>query len=336
MAKLLVRYSTDVDMPPDELRGLVDRAIGTLETVGDQRGLARAWRVLACAYGTTCRYGASEDAAQRAIDHARLAGDARQESRTIAAYVMSALYGPTPVAEAVARCEQIREQTHGDRRSEGLILGALALLHAMEGRFDLAREHYRREQLVLDELGGRMLAASTSLDSSRVELLAGNPHAAEAELRRDYAVLDEMGERYFLSTMAALLAQSLLAQGRDDEAFPLSVTSQELAADDDVEAQALWRSVRARLMVRRGGDPESAVGLAEEAVEIAGRTDAPVMRGDALLDLARVLVDAGEASSAAERATAALDLYEAKGNVVAAREARVLLDSLTGSAALSR
>jgi class 3 adenylate cyclase len=335
MAKLLVRYSTDVDMPLEELRGLVDRAIGTLEAVGDQRGLARAWRVLACAYGTTCRYGASEDAAQRAIDHARLAGDVRQESRTIAAYVMSALYGPTPVAEALARCEQIRAQAHGDRRSEGLVLGALAHLHAMEGRFDLAREHYRREQLVLDELGGRMLAASTSLDSSRVELLAGQPHAAEAELRRDYYVLDEMGERYFLSTMAALLAQALLAQDRDDEAFALSVTSQELAADDDVEAQALWRSVRARLMARRG-EAERAVDLAEEAMEIAERTDAPVMRGDALLDLARVLVDAGDASAAAERATAALDLYEAKGTLVAAREARALLDSLMGSAALSR
>ena len=51
-----------------------------------------------------------------------------------------------------------------------------------------------------------------------VELLAGNPDAAERSLRQGYAALEEMGEKAVLSTTAAFLGQALVAQGRVDEA----------------------------------------------------------------------------------------------------------------------
>ena len=44
----------------------------------------------------------------------------------------------------------------------------------------------RRARAVLTEIGGGVLGASTALDSSTVELLAGDPAAAERDLVRDY------------------------------------------------------------------------------------------------------------------------------------------------------
>ena len=59
-----------------------------------------------------------------------------------------------------------------------------------------------------------MLAASTALDSSAVELLAGDPAAAERDRVRDYELCSGWGERYPLPMMAGVLAQALIAQGR--------------------------------------------------------------------------------------------------------------------------
>ena len=52
-----------------------------------------------------------------------------------------------------------------------------------------------------------------------VEMLAGDPAAAEREIRPECEMLEGMGETYFLSTMAAMLARAVQEQGRDEEAL---------------------------------------------------------------------------------------------------------------------
>ena len=89
---------------------------------------------------------------------------------------------------------------------------------------------------------------------------------------------------------------------------------EELAATDDVEAQALWRSTRARLLAPH--DAPEAERLAREAVELARTTDGLVMQANALLDLAAVLAARGQVTAAHEAATEAAELNERKGNVV--------------------
>jgi tetratricopeptide (TPR) repeat protein len=235
---------------------------------------------------------------------------------------MSRVYGPTPVPEAVAECERVLEEARGDRRAEGLVLGSLARLHALAGDFERARDAYRRARAVLEDLGSNVLAASLSLDSHAVELLAGDPAAAERELRRDYDALDRMGEKYLLSTIAGLLAQVLCAQGRYEEANEMCMITASVAAEDDAQSQALWRSVRAKVLARRREDAEHAVALAREAVEILRSTDAIVWQADALVDLAETLAATGDDAEAARALDEAATLYELKGSPVAAGRAR--------------
>ena len=100
------------------------------------------------------------------------------------------------------------------------------------------------------------------------------------------------------------------------------------SADDDAQSQALWRSVRAKLLARRG-ERAQAVELAETAIERLRDTDAVVWKADALLDLAETRLLLGEDSFALQAVAAAAELYALKGSDVAAERARALTTSPT-------
>jgi tetratricopeptide (TPR) repeat protein len=304
------------------------RAISQFEEGGDDAALATAWRLLAWAHGTSLRYGRAAEAAERAVQHARLAGDTRQGRRAASQYAVAALHGPTPVLEAIRHCEEIVVEAAGDRRTEGLVRSFLAYLYGMRGDFDDARRCYTEARAMLEDLGRTVVAASTSLASYGVEMLAGDPEAAERELRRDYAALTELGEKYFLSTVAGELARVLYAQGRYDESEAMSRKAEELADEDDIASQALWRSARAKVLARRGRN-EEALLLAWEAVELIGRTDAHVSKAETLVDLAEVLRLAEREDEAEAALDEAVALFDAKGGVAAAESIR----ALSGSAA---
>ena len=266
-------------------------------------------------------------ALREAVEHARLAGDRRAVTRNQMSFAIAALYGPMPVPEAVRLCEQIVADVGGDRRAEGVVLGAMAHLNATAGEFELARQQYGRARQILEDLGGRLMAATVSLDSGRVELLAGRPDSAERELRHDYDILLEIDERYALSTVAALLAAAVHQQGRTEEALVLTVASEDAAAEDDVESQNLWRRVRASILAELGRGDE-ALSLSDEALRLVEPTDAPLLRAGTLLDRATVQLALGRKAEAATAAGGALAIYQAKQDLVDTARAEALLVEL--------
>jgi tetratricopeptide (TPR) repeat protein len=301
--------------------------IPVFEQAGDDAGLAAAYRLAAWAHGTTCRFGEVAGAAERAALYARRAGDERQRRWARGQYAMAVVWGPTPVPEAIARCEEILEQAAGDRRTEGLVRSLLGRLEAMRGDFSRARALARGARATLEDMGTSVVTASTSLDSCGVEMLGGDPAAAERDLRRDYEALEDMGERYLLSTVAGELANVLVERGEDREAERYTQVAEELAADDDLTSQALWRWVRARVLARRG-QTDDALTLAAQARDLLSVTDSPVAQADALLALSEVVAAAGDEGAARASAEAALQLYERKGDLVSAARTRTYLDQL--------
>jgi class 3 adenylate cyclase/tetratricopeptide (TPR) repeat protein len=299
----------------------VNRAITVLEGLGDHAGLAMAYRVLVGIHGVRAQYGLAADAGRRMIEHARAAEDLRLERRGGIGYSQAALLGPTPVDEALAECERLVAEVAGDRRAEAMVLLSVAHLRAMKGEFDDARRGYSTAQRMLDELGRSVVAASTSIDAGQVEMLAGDPAAAEALLRGDYDELGEIGEQFVRSTVAALLARSLLLQGRTEEAGRIARTVQELAAADDIDAQVSWRVTLAEIAAGRG-DGSSARGLAAEALELSRSTDSPRLQAGALTALGLAKVAAGDEPGAAGARAEAIALYEAKGDRVSANRLR--------------
>jgi hypothetical protein len=117
--------------------------------------------------------------------------------------------------------------------------------------------------------GGRRPArldwARSAIPAGQIELIAGDPAAAERHLREGYEALRAMGERGLLSTITGRLAEAVYLQGRLDEAQQLTEEAQALAVNDDIDAQARWRATRAKLLAQRGQFPE-ARRLAAEAM----------------------------------------------------------------------
>jgi tetratricopeptide (TPR) repeat protein len=237
-----------------------------------------------------------------------------------------------PVATAIERCNALVSRAAGDRKAVALILCALTQLHAMEGDFDRAREANAAARAHLEEIGSKVLAASTALDAGVAELLAGRPGVAEKVLLSDYAALEAVGERSLRSTMAGLLGLALYDLGRDEEAERFSRVSEGEATSEDRESQALWRRVRAKVLARSGAVEESQ-RLAREAVAVTRETDSPVLQADALADLAEVLSLTQAPEEAAETFQEALTLYRQKGNVPATDRTEASLRRLLASTA---
>ena len=318
LGRLVIRrFSERLDTWTDNVLAEAERAIPIFEQLGDHAALARAWRVIMNANGVAYRFGEAAGAALRASEHAELAGDGRLQARAVSGYAMTALHGPTPVPEAIARCEEVLSRTTGDKRLEGLTMCLLAQLRAMQGEFDVARGLYAKGRALLEEIRAKLIAANTVLNAATVEMLAGELPAAERELRATYELLAEMDEMYLRPTVAAYMAQVLSAQGRFLEAEAYADIARRVATEDDIGSQALWRSVRARI-IARDERFDDAVDLALEAVTLLRRTDGLVGQADALIVLADALLAAGRPDEAEKARAEALELYGRKGSVVLA------------------
>jgi tetratricopeptide (TPR) repeat protein len=299
----------------------VQSLLRTFEEVGDDGGAARASRVLLFIHGNAGHYDDMAAAAEQVVELATRAGEDRLVRSGAAVYTTAAVLGSTPVDQAIERCEQILQRVHGARRSEAIVLGALARLRAMNGEFEAARDLYRREQEYLGSLGPSRELASTSLDSGLVEILAGDLDAAERELSRDDHELEALHETYFRSSVSAQLARVLLLAGRRNEADRHATVAQALTDEGDVDGAVQWRLTRSHLLV--GIDAVAAVQMADEAVALATRTEGLILQADALRSRADLLDDLGRPSEADASRNEAIRKYEIKGDRVSAAAARV-------------
>ena len=311
-------YSGEGDNWSESTARQIDHALRLFEDANDEVGQTLAWRLRIGLFGIAGQWADVAMAAEEVIGHAGLAGDTRAVTRAAISYATASVYGPTPVPEAIAQCEELLKRASTDQLAVVLIEVQLSQLVAMRGEFDRARELYTRARPRLEDLRAGIQAARTSIGSSRVELLAGDLAAAESELRRDYEALTAMGERNFLFTVGGLLARALLAQGRTDEAEELGAIVRDEAPPGDSDAQALWRSVMARVLARRS-QADEALRLADEAVALRRESDVPIDLVDALEDLAEVYLTLGRRSESEAAIKEALALAERKGDSITAR-----------------
>jgi predicted ATPase/class 3 adenylate cyclase len=310
-----------------EASAVVERVIPVFQAAGDEQGLCSALRLRAWHHWIGARAEAAAAAFEEAAEHARRGGLEHERIEILGWIASSLFFGPTPVAAAIERCERIRSEVGDNLLAVATVLEPLAGLRAMEGHLDEARALLATSNAAFQELG-LSLNSAVSHHTAMVELLAGDPVAAERCLRKGFDALEEMGDRALLSTTAAFLGEALLAQDREQEAEHFAGLSAELAGDDDVLTQVLWRSVRATILARRGGLPE-AERLARHAVALAGETDFLNHRAEALVVLGTVLARQERPDETHAALAEALRLYERKGNLVAAAHVR---DDLAPSA----
>jgi class 3 adenylate cyclase/tetratricopeptide (TPR) repeat protein len=310
--------------PEGEVKAALDiaeRAIRLFDELKDDDGLARAWRLLALRHWVLGEAEETIAALERAVDHAERAGRRAIEIDCLGWLAWATRYGPTPADDGLRVCDEIGTRARGARSVEATILMARSAFVAMAGDFELARSLHRESRDIYAELGMTVVELASSMSAAQLELLAGDAPAAEQLLREPARRLEELGEKGYLSTIDCFLGDALLLQGNLDEAAALANDAAALAASEDILAQAQWRSLLARVLARRG-QHDQAEGLVREAAAITSRTTLLEFRADVLVALAEVMTFAGRPDEASAALQEALELYERKGNVVAAAAVR--------------
>jgi ATP/maltotriose-dependent transcriptional regulator MalT len=231
---------------------------------------------------------------------------------------MTTMWGPTPATEGIAVCERVLASHPADVRVHAYGRIERGALRAMRGEIAEGREDVSAGRAIMRDLGMSITAATTAQEAFLVEMLAGDPAAAEAEMRAAWDQLERAGARSWMASAAARLGGVACVQGKTDVAYALSERTKQLAAEDDVDAQIRWRMVQAHALAH-GGEAGRARSLASDAVRRASETDILNLRGDALTALGDVLAAGGDARGASAAYEEAREQYRRKGNVVAAR-----------------
>jgi class 3 adenylate cyclase/tetratricopeptide (TPR) repeat protein len=296
------------------IRAAADRAITACTEAGDELGLARAWRRISAAYRRGGKSADGARAAGEALLHARAAGDRQEEARVVDGLCNCLIYGPTPADEALATCAELLDLARDLPSMGANVRAAVAGLEAMKDRMDEAHRAYDQASKTYEELGLLLPLAALTQIGAPLELLAGDPVAAELEARRGNAIFVRAGSA---AMQAPLIAEALLAQGRDDEADDalgmLDASSPRLAP-----WRVKWRTTRARLDARLG-EHKAAEAWAREATQLADATDDPSLAGDAWIALAEVLGRSSRQEDAYQAADQARRRYARKGHLAGLR-----------------
>jgi DNA-binding SARP family transcriptional activator len=308
----------------DELLEVTRTAIPVFEAANDERALGRALLLAGWVQGGHRGQHASRlRAAERALTH--YARSTWPTSTAIGEIANGLYYGPTPVSVAIDRCEKLR-RTAVDRYGKANVEVYLGGLVAQTGDFRGARRLVSSAKEAFDELGQRASAATYSAAVlGDIELLEDDALGAEATFRWLCEELQQTGGFSHLASRAGDLAESLYRLERLDEAFEWTDVAKRYSADDDLDARVLWMPVRAKVLARRRSLQE-AVALAIGALEVAETTDALNQHAKARRDLGEILTLDGRVDDARAAFARALELYEAKGNVVGARRVRSALE----------
>ena len=250
-------------------------------------------------------------------------------------FVLAAtMFGSTPVEDGIRVSYEILENASDSRELQGWAVRMVGTFLMLDGRFEEARQHLADARAIFTELGNNAALVGLTFSASPLELLAGDPVAAEREARDGLEVARRIGDRGHLPNLAALLADALVEQGRLNDAQEYVDLARDTTQKSDASAEALWRMAAAGLLVRSGA-AEDAVRLAQEAMDILRPTQETLTLSTLLLDGAEVLRLAGRHEDEAVVLREAIRVSEQKGATVLVRRAEERLSRLAPSPGLS-
>jgi class 3 adenylate cyclase/tetratricopeptide (TPR) repeat protein len=299
----------------------MEAIVADAERLEDEDTLAEALRrfgVIAMWLGENER---AEHLLRRSLQHAESIGNVRLKSEAMFMIALVMLWGPTPVEAALRECEQLSESIEVDQMAQSELLVVQGTLLALTGKFERGRHLGADGRQALRERGQLVQYAATSQPVAVIELLAGDPSAAERMLREAREILLAAGENSYLSTVSALLALALTKQERFEEAERHAKEARRIGAEDDVITQIYWRVAMAPVA--------AADGRLDEAAELASQAIA--LSEDKSYDGPIAAVEVAGYLEPDARRTAldqALAGAEAKGNIVIAEQAREKLAAL--------
>ena len=141
---------------------------------------------------------------------------------------------------------------------EASILGMLGYLLAMADEPELARDYHDRSRAIYEELGMSFSLAARTVNSARIEVMAGDLDSAERSSAGGTSSSSGSARPRSAPRSRPCSHRSCTTRGATTRPRAFALTSDELAAADDVYSQLLWRSALAKVRARRDGTEERA------------------------------------------------------------------------------
>jgi len=221
------------------------------------------------------------------------------------------LSGPASVPEASAQFEGMLGSTGLSKLERADVGQRIAILRAMEGRFDDARELITDNISVFVQMGAPLYLGQAYSDAAWVERLAQNLDDETELLTRSIATLRAAGAEMLLPYC---LARRALAEAKQGALEP---AKQDLAAaevDRTARTVIVCALARGHILVHEG-DAAGAIAAIDGADMLSKKIEAFVnIRIEALIETAAVSFGAGNTQRAIDSAADAVKFARAKGN----------------------
>jgi class 3 adenylate cyclase/tetratricopeptide (TPR) repeat protein len=295
----------------DQQRLLAEAWIDTFRRVGDERGLALAYRVLAGPEWMHLHQAAAGKHYRQARVHARAAEDRPLELELTWLILMTDYFGPATPDELVGDLTEMREIASREPVARVAVLEFEAHVAELEDDLVKAERLLREAAAAADAFGIGWEIITERLGWNLT--LQGRWRDAGEAFERGFDTMLGSGDVGHASTQAANAARAWARAGEEAVALRLADEGERLGAPDDIASHTVLRQARALVAANRGRSQE-AEELAKGAVALYASTDDLNGQVEGLADLATVLEMAGKPTDAIDTLQRALAISLRKGN----------------------
>ena len=312
LAELRVAYEAGAGYEIEPAFSVIRRAIPEFERTDDIRGLGYAWLSKAHAHWWQLQAAATFAAFERALTYSRQAGRRSQELSILDSVAATCWAGPSPVPDALAQLERIRQAADGDRRIEASVQLSRAKLLGMAGRKVDAERELGAALATYAELGMAVSMGEVGEAGYWLGLATGALEQQRRRLEDGNRQFEATGAVGLLSTTLGSLAFVLLDLGEPDEAERVARRGLSIASSGDVSAVVTLRMAVASVEAQRGSGSHAAE-VADELIALLTASDCHPVVGDWLSRAAQIHLVAGNRERATTLFAEALQRYHNKG-----------------------
>ena len=182
LARLDLAIAGAQDRITEEARATAREAVDLFEKTGDDAGLAHAWNLLFEVEWLRSRAEASLAAIEKALEHARRAGDTTLMANLYMFRMGPLMWGPFPAAIVRSKLTEMQGLAWSSPRIEQAMLTLEASLAAQAGHFAVASEYHQRSDAMLSELGLTMIRHLTDAAASGARAPQGRSRRSRSTL----------------------------------------------------------------------------------------------------------------------------------------------------------
>jgi class 3 adenylate cyclase/tetratricopeptide (TPR) repeat protein len=321
-------HRADIETTGREFGGELDAIEALIENGADGRAAARYWMTRINRQWELGDFDGAATATLQAVAAADTCGDRRLAFEARMEVGIEMLSGTAPVTDAIRQFEAVLAAPGASRGEAAAVAYRMAILRAMEGRFDDARALIAQSEAVFRDLGNLIELGQAYTDAAWVERLAEDLDAEIGWLDRSIETLRVAGEELWLPYQFARRALAAVRRGAVDRSREDLVR----AENDQTFRTAIVRGLARGHLLLHDGDHAGVRRIVDETERLSrDATKYLNMRTEVLVETALLSAGAGDPEHGVRALGEAIELARAKGNVALRQRAERLLANLRGA-----